>query len=90
MYELEGHLPHVADQIDDLPRRAWNDYEAALVFLLTRPFDADLIDVSAPGSSARLRTFGLGRGQITYRLNATTNRVELYDVSFIRLAGDRS
>lgn len=54
MYELEEHLPHVADQIDGLSRRAWNDYEAALVFLLTRPFDADLIDHRAPGTSARV------------------------------------
>jgi hypothetical protein len=89
MYELEEHLPHVADQIDSLPRRAWNDYEAALTFILTRPFDADLLDLAAPGSSARLRTFGLGRGQIVYRLNADTRRVELDDVTFIRLAGDR-
>jgi hypothetical protein len=68
MYELEEHLPHVAAQIDDLPRRAWNDDEAALVIVLTRPFDADLVDDSAPGSSARL----------------------CEDVSFTRLAGDRS
>jgi hypothetical protein len=90
VYELEEHLPHVADQIDSLPRRAWNDYEAALVFLLTRPFDAELIDDHAPGYSARLRSFGLGRGQIVYRLNPGTRRIELDDVSFIRLAGDRS
>ena len=90
MYELEEHLPHVADQIDSLPRRAWNDYEAALVFLLTRPFDADLIDHRAPGTSARLRPFGLGRGHIAYRINGNTNRVKLYDVSFIRLANDRA
>lgn len=89
MYELEEHLPHVADQVDGLPRRAWNDYEAALVFLLTRPFDAELIDGDAPGHSARLRSFGLGRGQIVYRLNPGTRRVELDDVSFIRLANDR-
>ena len=54
MYELEEHLPHVADQIDELPRRAWNDYEAALTFVLTRPFDADLLEGKAPRSSARL------------------------------------
>jgi hypothetical protein len=90
VYELEEHLPHVAEQIDSLPRRAWNDYEAALVFVLTRPFDADLLDDDAPGYSARLRSFGLGRGQIVYRLNADTQRIELDDVSFIRVAGDRS
>lgn len=90
MYELEEHVPRVADQIDGLPRRAWNDYVAALVFLLTHPFDADLIDQRAPRTSARLRSFGLGRGQITSRINGSTNRVKSYDVSFIRMAGDRS
>jgi hypothetical protein len=90
MYELEEHLPRVANQIDELPRRAWNDYEAALTFVLTRPFDADLLDDNAPSPSARLRTFGLGRGQILYRLNAATQRVELDDVTFIKLAGDRA
>lgn len=30
MYELEEHLPRVADQIDGLTRRVWNDYEAKL------------------------------------------------------------
>lgn len=89
MYELEEHTPVVADQIDALPRRVWNDYEAAVVFVLHRPFDGQLVNDQAPGEAPRFRFFGLGRGQIVYEVNRETNRVELYKVSYLGVARDR-
>lgn len=89
MYELEGHTAEVADQIDALPRRAWNDYEAAVIFVLRHPFDGQLIDDRPPGETPRFRFFGLGRGQIVYDVNRYTNRIELSAVTYLGLAGRR-
>lgn len=89
MYELEEHRPAVAAQIDAIPRRAWNDYEAAVVFVLRHPFDGQLADDRVPGNTPRFRFFGLGRGQIVYDVNRDTNRIELSAVTYLGLAGRR-
>ena len=51
MYELEELDPVVAAQVDALSRRAWDDYEAALEFVLRRPWDERLRHAAALGAA---------------------------------------
>lgn len=81
MYELLPPDDVVAAQIDGLPRRAWNDYEAAIAFVLDRPWDAEAFNTRTMGN-ARLRRFGLDRGSILYTPMSDRRSVLLNSVHY--------
>ena len=72
-------------RVEALGHRASNDYEAALWFVRSRPWDAALWNPRV-SRLARLRRFGLGRGSIVYVPNSTSETIRLEVVSFMHSA----
>jgi hypothetical protein len=85
VYELAPLPPAVAAQVDALSRWARIDYEAALVFVLSRPWDPDVFNPRL-SRFARLRRFGLGRGSILYTPHSATQTIYIDSVAFLQSA----
>ena len=85
MYDVDPLTPDIRAQVDALPRRAFDDYEAAIAFIRDRPVDGPIIEeLVQPDFLPRLQNFGLGRGRLVYTTHE--RRITVVELSFMQPA----